>query len=220
MSEFKNRSEAGNVLAGALEKYAGKPGVIILALPRGGVPVGFEVAKSLGAPLDVLLVRKLGTPGHEELALGAIASGDNRVYNPDVIDIMGINPDEIREIEERELRELHRRAAVYRGNRPEPDLAGRTVILVDDGLATGASMQVAVEAVRAANPVKIVVAVPTAAPEAVARLEQTADEVISIIQPRHFFGVGAWYDDFRQTTDAEVQDLLIRAEKLGLVERN
>jgi len=216
LSEFKNRAEAGIHLAQALKKFARKPDIIILALPRGGVPVGFEVAKKLKVPLDILLVRKLGAPGHEEMAVGAIAPDDHRVLNPDVVDIMGVSREEIRRIEEKELRELHRRMAAYRGNRPPPDLAGKTVILIDDGLATGATMQVAVDAVRDSGPKEIVVAVPTGAIDAVERLEQSVDEVICLLQPRQFFGVGAWYEDFRQVPDKDVQRILAEADDLGL----
>lgn len=208
---FKNRSHAGQRLAEELRHFAGRPNVLVLGLPRGGVPVAFEVAKALGAPLDVFLVRKLGVPGHEELAMGAIASGGTRVLNEDVTQALEIPDRVIDAVAAREQQELERRERLYRGDRPRPDFRGRTVILVDDGLATGASMRAAVEALRAQNPGRIVVAVPTAAPEICQSFEEVVDEIICTSTPQPFFGVGNWYEDFSQTSDEEVRDLLEEA---------
>lgn len=216
MDRFRNREDAGKKLAQELKEYAENPNVIVLALPRGGVPVGFEVSKELRAPMDIFLVRKLGAPGHEELAMGAIAPGKSRVLNNDVVSMLGISDEQIAKIEEKELKELNRRLHAYRGDRPEPNLTGKIVLLVDDGLATGASMQVAVEAVRNADPEKIVVGIPTAASDSVNRIKKIADEVISVIIPTRFFGVGAWYDNFDQTTDDEVREILEEAASMGL----
>jgi erythromycin esterase-like protein/predicted phosphoribosyltransferase len=205
---FRDRHEAGQVLAGLLEHYRGRDDVVVLALPRGGVPVAYEVATALGAPLDVFLVRKLGLPGHEELAMGAIASGGLVVLNDDVVRQMGITTEVLRQVAEREARELLRREQAYRGNRPMPEIAGKVVILVDDGLATGSSMRAAVQALRALGPARIVVAVP-AAPESTCReLAAEVDEVVCATTPSPFFAVGASYYDFTQTTDDEVRELL------------
>jgi putative phosphoribosyl transferase len=208
---FVDRSDAGQRLAEALASYADRDDVILLALPRGGVPVAAEVARQLRTSLDVFLVRKLGTPGREELAMGAIAPGGYRVMNRDVVAMSRVSEEEIAKQEEKERAELNRRLESYRGDRPPPDLSGKTVVLIDDGLATGASMQVAVEAVRNAGAARVVVAVPTAPPEAVERLEEVADEVISLITPRQFMAVGTWYESFEQTSDQEVRDLLSEA---------
>jgi predicted phosphoribosyltransferase len=210
---FRDRVHAGRRLAKALLHLAGRRNGIVLALPRGGVPVGFEVARALGAPLDVFLVRKLGVPGHEELAMGAIASGGVRVINQAIVCGSLISQDEIDRIVAAEQRELERREEAYRGGRPAPDLGDRTVILVDDGLATGASMRAAVAAVRAHRPARIIAAVPVAPPDACAALEEEADEAVCLTTPEPFCAVGAWYDDFRQTTDAEVCELLEQAAK-------
>jgi predicted phosphoribosyltransferase len=205
---FSDRHEAGRVLAGLLERYRGRDDVVVLALPRGGVPVAYEVAQALGAPLDVFGVRKLGVPGHEELAMGAIASGGLVVLNDDVVRDMGVTTDVLRQTAEREARELLRRERAYRGDRPMPDVAGKLVILVDDGLATGSSMRAAVQALRALGPARIVVAVP-AAPESTCReLEAEVDEVVCATTPSPFFAVGASYYDFTQTSDEEVRELL------------
>ena len=209
---FRDRRDAGRRLAKALEKYRGED-VVVLALPRGGVPVGYEIAEALGAPLDVFLVRKLGVPGHEELAMGAIASGGVRIINRDVVEAIGIADWEIDAAAGREGQELERREKAYRGDRPAPDLTGKTAILVDDGLATGASMRAAVKALRNMKPARIVVAVPTAAPETCRAFEAEVDEVICAITPEPFWAVGAWYEDFTQTTDEEVRDLIDRAGK-------
>ena len=210
---FRDRRDAGRVLAGLLERYRGRSDVVVLALPRGGVPVAYDVATELGAPLDVFLVRKLGVPGHEELAMGAIASGGVVVVNDDVVRGFGIPPDVIQRAAEKEGRELLRREQAYRGDRPPPDLTGKVVILVDDGLATGSSMLAAVNAVRQQSPSQIVVAVP-AAPESTCReLAALVDDVVCATTPSPFFAVAASYWDFTQTTDEEVQRLLQDAWK-------
>lgn len=208
---FKNRSEAGRRLAEKLASYANRPDVGVLALPRGGVPVAFEVAHALGAPLDVFIVRKLGVPGHEEYAMGAIASGGVRVLNDEVVSAMRIPPHMIEAVARRELQELERREREYRGDRPPPDVHGKTVILVDDGLATGASMHAAVKALRQMQPGRLVVAVPTGSPQTCEQLRSEADEVICAIEPEPFHAVGLWYEDFSQTSDEEVRELLARA---------
>jgi erythromycin esterase-like protein/predicted phosphoribosyltransferase len=205
---FRDRAEAGRLLAEQLRRYAGRENVIVLALPRGGVPVAFEVARALRAPLDVYVVRKLGVPGHEELALGAIATGGTRVLNKQAIESLGIPTEWIEAIDAKERRELERRERVYRGDRPPPDVAGRTVILVDDGLATGSTMLAAVLAIRSDEPARVVVAVPVADPDVCTALRSEADEVVCLSTPRPLRAVGAWYEDFAQTTDDEVRSLL------------
>jgi erythromycin esterase-like protein/predicted phosphoribosyltransferase len=210
---FKNRAEAGRLLAERLREYAGRDDVIVLALPRGGVPVAFEVARALDAPLDVFLVRKLGVPGHEELAFGAIATGGTRVLNRQLIESLGLPNEWIEAIDAKERRELERREAVYREGRPPPDVAGRTVILVDDGLATGSTMLAAVHAIRQDDPAKVVVAVPVADPEVCNELGTVADEVVCLSTPQPLRAVGAWYEDFSQTSDDEVRRLLARARR-------
>jgi predicted phosphoribosyltransferase len=207
---FRNRTDAGRQLAEKLAAYANRPGVLVLALPRGGVPVGFEVARELGAPRDVFLVRKLGVPGYEELAMGAVATGGVRVLNDEIVRGLGISEHEIDAAAARELQELARRERLYRGDRPPPDIAGRTVILVDDGLATGATMRAAIAAVRQQQPTRIVVAVPTASPDTCEALKAEADDVVCAMTPEPFLAVGHWYEDFTQTTDDEVRELLAR----------
>jgi predicted phosphoribosyltransferase len=207
---FRNRNDAGRQLAEKLAAYADRPDVLVLALPRGGVPVGYEVARALGAPLDVFLVRKLGVPGYEELAMGAVASGGVRVLNDEIVRGLGISEHGIDVAVAREMEELARRERLYRGDRPPPDVAGRTVILVDDGLATGATMRAAVAALREQQPTRIVVAVPTASPDTCEVLKAEADDVVCAITPEPFFAVGHWYEDFTQTTDDEVRELLAR----------
>ncbi len=207
-----DRRAAGRALAEALDRYAGRKDVIVLALPRGGVPVAAEIARGLDVPLDVMLVRKLGAPWQPELAMGAIASGGVRVMNDEVVRGMGISPEAIEQVAQEELKELERRERAYRGNRPWPDLTDKTVILVDDGLATGATMHAAIDAVRAQNPAQIVVAVPVAPPDTVRALEPLVDEVVCLFQPEPFMAIGQWYQDFSQLTDAEVQALLEEQE--------
>jgi predicted phosphoribosyltransferase len=206
--QFRNRAEAGRILAKKLAAYEDRPGVLVLALPRGGVPVAFEVARSLHAPLDVFLVRKLGVPGHRELAMGAIASGGVRVLNDDVVKGLHIPTDVIDAVAEAEGRELDRREQTYRAGRPPLDLRGKIVLLIDDGLATGATMRAAVAAVRAQGPARVVVAVPVAAAETCEELRVEADEVVCAQMPDPFYAVGLWYRDFSQTTDDEVRELL------------
>lgn len=206
---FRDRIEAGRLLGRELAKRLGKQvDVIVLALPRGGVPVGFEVAKALGAALDVFIVRKLGVPGHEELAMGAIASGGVRVMNDDVLAYTRISRQAVDVVVAREERELKRRQTAYRGNRPPLDVHGRTVVIVDDGLATGSTMRAAVAALRAMGPRQIVVAVPVGAPEACEAIRRDADDLVCLQSPEPFEAVGQWYDDFTQTSDAEVHALL------------
>jgi putative phosphoribosyl transferase len=212
MIRFKNRSEAGRFLAEQLSAYANRPDTLVLALPRGGVPVAYEVAKAVGAPLDVFQVRKLGLPGHEELAMGAIATGGVRVRNPEVVEYLRIPDEVIDEVTERERRELERRERLYREGRPALSPRGRVVILVDDGLATGSTMLAAVLALRQQQPASIVVAVPVAAKQTCEELRTVADEVVCAVTPDPFYAVGLWYEDFSQTTDEEVRELLARAE--------
>jgi predicted phosphoribosyltransferase len=215
MIRFRNRSEAGRLLAEKLAAYANRPDVIVLALPRGGVPVAYEVARALEAPLDVFLVRKLGVPGHEEFAFGAIATGGVRVLNEDVVRALGIPPDMIEAIAAHEQQELERRERLYRGDRPAPDVRGRTVIVVDDGLATGATMLAAVKALRSRGAGRIVVAVPIASPETCDQLAEKVDDIVCAVTPEPFYGVGLWYEDFSQTTDDEVRELLTRGARVG-----
>jgi putative phosphoribosyl transferase len=214
MSFFNDRADAGRKLAKRLTEYANRPDVLILALPRGGVPVAFEVAKELNVKMDVFIVRKLGVPGNEELAMGAISSDNIRVLNEDVIRAFQIPQKIIEEVAENEFKELERRERIYRGNRPKPNISGSTVILIDDGLATGATMRAAVEAVKTKSPSKVVIAVPTAAPDTCSSLGNEVDKIICVATPEPFYGVGAWYEDFSQTTDREVCELLSRAAKI------
>ncbi len=208
---FQDRIDAGRQLTTRLRKYADRPDVIVLALPRGGVPVAFEVSQELNAPLDIFLVRKLGVPGHEELAMGAIASGGVRVINQDVVSYLQIPGEVIDAVAAYEQRELERREREYRGDRPPPDLRGRVVILIDDGLATGSTMRAAAAAVRKQRPARIVVAVPVAAPETCENFRSEVDEIVCAVTPEPFRGVGLWYEDFSQTTDQDVRELLERA---------
>jgi predicted phosphoribosyltransferase len=212
-NRFRDRHEAGRLLAGKLTAYAHRPDVLVLALPRGGVPVAYEVARALDAPLDVFLVRKLGVPGYEELAMGAVATGGVRVLNDQVVRGLGIPDYVIDAVTAWEQEELERRERLYRGDRPRPDVRGRTVILVDDGLATGATMHAAIAALRQHQPTHIVVAVPTAARETCEALRAEVDDVICATTPEPFRAVGFWYEDFSQTTDDEVRDLLARAAR-------
>lgn len=205
---FRDRSAAGRALARPLAGYAGREDVTVLALPRGGVPVAYEVAHALGAPLDVFVVRKLGVPGHEELAMGAIASGGALVLDQGLVQGLGISREQIERAVAQELRELERREDAYRRGRDPPELSGRTVILVDDGLATGSTMRAAAEAVKQLDPARIVVAVPVAPPETCDELREVVDDVVCGLTPSPFQAVGRWYQDFSQTSDAEVRELL------------
>jgi predicted phosphoribosyltransferase len=212
---FRDRADAGRQLAKALRaRYGDRPDVLILALPRGGVPVAYQVSRILNVPLDIFVVRKLGVPGHEELAMGAIATGGAIVFNDEVVGSLGIPRSTIDRLIERERQELARRERDYRGSRPPPEVKGRTVILVDDGLATGASMHAAIEAVRALGPVEIVVAVPTAAASTCARLRPFVNDMVCVITPEPFHSVSEWYDDFSQTTDEEVYSLVSASSAL------
>jgi len=208
---FRDRTEAGQLLAERLRHYASRADVVVLALPRGGVPVAYEVAKALDAPLDVFVVRKLGVPGHEELAMGAIASGGVLVLDEGIVKRLGISESEIQRAVEAELRELSRREEAYRRGREPPDVAGKTVILVDDGLATGSTMGAAALAVRRLGPARVVVAVPVASAETCDEFRDAVDEVVCGVTPRPFHAVGLWYRDFSQTTDDEVRLLLAQA---------
>ena len=210
---FRDRVDAGQKLAEKLTEYAGRDDVLILALPRGGVPVAFEVAQKLNAPLDVFLVRKLGVPGHEELAMGAIASGGVRVLNERTINYLNIPEEIIDRVVAKEQRELERREIEYRDALAPPVVRGKTVILVDDGLATGSTMRAAVIALKQMKPDKIVVAVPVASDESCREFRQAVDATICVITPEPFYGVGLWYEDFSQTTDEEVRELLKKSEQ-------
>jgi predicted phosphoribosyltransferase len=212
-SLFLDRRDAGRRVAVRLMEYANDPNAIVLALPRGGVPVAYEVAFALNVPLDVFVVRKLGAPGQEELAIGAIASGDIRVLNDELVTYLGISDKQIEEVVDTEKKELERREKIFRDDRPPVDAEGKTIILVDDGLATGSTMMAAVTALRARNPERIIVAVPTGAPEVCARMRELADECICATTPLPFRAIGVWYEDFTQTSDEEVHALLERARR-------
>lgn len=212
MNRFKNRMEAGRFLAMRLSNFANRADVLVLALPRGGVPVAYEVAAALNVPMDVFLVRKLGVPGHQELAMGAIATGDVRVLNDDVVRYLGIPDEVIDEVAAQEQEELERRAQLYRGDRPARPVQNRVVILVDDGLATGSTMRAAALALRQQHPAAIVVTVPVASSQTCEEFRAEVDDVICALTPEPFYAVGLWYEDFDQTTDAEVRDLMARAE--------
>lgn len=210
---FQDRLDAGRQLAGKLTRYANRPDTIVLALPRGGVPVAYAVATELRLPLDVFIVRKLGAPGHEEYAIGAIATGGVRILNETAIRMLGLSMEAVEQQERRELEELERREKQYRGERPPPHLGGRTVILVDDGLATGSTMRAAAAALRKQGVARIVVAVPVAPASTCREFEAEADEIVCAVTPEPFYAVGQWYRDFAQTTDEEVEDLLDRARR-------
>ena len=210
---YRDRREAGQLLATQLKAYANRPDVLVLALPRGGVPVAYEVARTLHVPLDVFLVRKLGVPGREELAMGAIATGSIRVLNRDAIDMLRIPEQVIDAVTAKEQQELQRREHLYRDDLPLPDFQGRTVILIDDGLATGSTMRAAIAALHQQHPAHIVVAVPVAASVTCDELRHEVDEVICLWTPEPFFGVGLWYQDFSQTSDEEVHHLLALAQQ-------
>jgi len=211
LKAFKNRRQAGELLAERLDAYAGHSDAILLSLPRGGVPVAFSISRKLNIPLDILIVRKLGVPGHAEYAMGAIASGGLRVLQQDVLDTLDISPAVVETITQRELREIERRERLYRDNRPTPSLHDRIVILVDDGLATGSTMLAAVQAVRQEEPKRVIVAVPVAAPDTCQKLAAEADEIVCLSTPSPFYAVGIWYEDFSQTSDDEVRNLLRQA---------
>ncbi len=208
---FRNRTHAGQILAGRLGKYANRQHAVVLALPRGGVPVAYEIGKTLKLPLDVFVVRKLGVPGYEELAMGAVATGGARYINQDVVEALQIGAQAIGAVSAREEREIARRENVYRGQRPPLDVRGKTVILVDDGLATGSTMRVAIAALRQRGPARVVVAVPAGSAEVCAEIHREADETVCAVTPQVFQSVGQWYEDFSQTSDEEVRDLLARS---------
>jgi putative phosphoribosyl transferase len=208
---FKDRTDAGQKLAARLTRYADRTDVLVLALPRGGVPVAYEVAKELNLPLDIFLVRKLGVPGHEELAMGAIASGGVRVINEDIVNYLRIPDGVIDAVAELEQRELERREHAYRDDRPPLDVKDNVVILIDDGLATGSTMRAAAASLRKQKPRRIVVAVPVSSPETCEEFRSEVDEIVCAVTPEHFQGVGLWYEDFSQTSDEEVRELLKRA---------
>ena len=218
MAIFKDRRDAGRKLAQKLSAYANRSEVIVLALPRGGVPVAYEVALALNAPLDIFTVRKLGLPGHEELAMGAIASGGARVINQDVVRTFSIPQGVVEAVAKQELKELERRERAFRGDREMREIHDRTAILIDDGLATGASMQAALMGLRARDPARIVVAVPTAPLETCEAFQPLVDEMICATTPEPFYGVGQWYEDFSQVTDEQVQTLLEQASQQELHE--
>ncbi len=209
--KFKDRVHAGQCLAKALAKYAGRDDVIVIGLPRGGVPVAFEVAKALHAPLDVIVVRKLGVPGWEELAMGAIAAGGVRVMNEEVVRVAGVPPSVVESVVDEQTMELHRRERAYRGHAAPPQVQDKIVILVDDGIATGSTIRAAAEALRQISPARIVIAAPVGARDSCAALEAVADEMVVVSQPHEFRAVGLWYEDFGQTSDEEVVSLLSEA---------
>ncbi len=208
INRFRDRTEAGQLLAAQLSAYEGRPDVLVLGLPRGGVPVAYEVAKALHAPLDVLIVRKLGVPGQEELAMGAIASGGVRVLNNDVVQLLGVPDNVIEMIADREQQELERRERLYRGGRPIYEVRGRTIILIDDGIATGATMHAAVAVLQQQQPARIIIAVPVAASSTCEEFATEVDEFVCIRRPEAFYAVGFWYENFSPTTDEQVRGLL------------
>lgn len=213
-ARFENREEAGRILAAKLMIYANRPETIVLALPRGGVPIGYEIARALNLPLDVMIVRKLGVPGHEELAMGAIASGGVRVLNRSVIESLRIPSDSLEAVEKREALELMRREATYRGNRHPISLKGKTIILVDDGVATGSTMRVAISALREQRAGRIILATPVAPPTVRWEMEALVEDFVALVMPEDFFGVGQWYNDFTQVSDDTVYELLRKGAKL------
>jgi putative phosphoribosyl transferase len=210
---FRDRPEAGRLLASQLVRYVSRPNLLILALPRGGVPVAFEIARALHAPLEIFLVQKLGVPGQEELAMGAVASGNVRVLQSDVVGAFGIPQSVIEAVTAEEIRELARRERAFRGDRPNPQVRGRDIILVDDGLATGSTMHAAVTALKQQDPERIVVAVPVASSEACDEFKSEVDEVICLRTPASFYAVGLWYETFPQLTDEEVRQFLRKADE-------
>lgn len=218
MKLFADRKEAGEKLAQKLSEYTSADNVVVLGLPRGGVPVAYEVAKAIQSPMDIFLVRKLGVPGHEELAMGAIASGGVRVLNDSLIDQLAITDKMLASVAAQEQQELERRERVYRGDNPRVELTDKKAILVDDGIATGASMKAAIEALRAHKPEKIIVAVPVSPPDTYMEIKEQVDEFVCIDTPQPFYGVGMWYEDFSQTTDEEVKKYMNQANNLKEVE--
>lgn len=220
MKLYRNRIEAGELLASALLNYKNNPDVIVLALPRGGVPVAFQVAERLNVPLDIFLVRKLGVPGYEELAMGAIASGDVEVYNEDILREMHISSAAIAAVKAQELKTLMEREKLYRGNRPKLPLKNKIIILIDDGIATGATIRAAIKALKKLNCQKIIVATPVAPPDTCQQLRREVDDVISLEMPMPFFAIGNWYQDFSQTSDQEVQTLMQKAENFNKDEQH
>ena len=212
MDKFINRSDAGKILAEALFEYQNQLDVIVLALPRGGVPVAFEIAKILSLPLDIFIVRKLGAPHHKELAMGAIASGGTIIFNEDVISELSISQSAIQEVIQSERQELRRRELLYRGDRPFPTLTGKRIIIVDDGIATGATMRAAISALRKDHPLSIIMAIPVAARSTYEEMSTLVDKIVCPLTPAYFYAVGAWYDEFPQVTDQEVIALLKEVE--------
>lgn len=210
-TRFRNRAEAGRALASELAAFRDLKNVVVLALPRGGVPVGYEIAHALHAPLDVLNVRKLGVPWHEELAMGALAAGGVRVLNDEVIMALGVTKEALDDVTNLQQMEIDRRERLYRRGRPAPELRGRVVIIVDDGIATGATVRAAISVVRAQSPATIVLAVPVAQASVVTELKNDVDEIVTLLSPSDLFAIGVWYDDFRQLDDADVQSILARA---------
>ena len=208
MPTYQDRIDAGRILAGELRRFAHSKHVVVLALPRGGVPVAYEIATALGLPLDVFIVRKLGVPGHEELAMGAIGSGGVRILNDSILKELALDTAQLERVTAREEEELLRRESVYRGSKSYPTIKGNTVILVDDGIATGATMRAAITGLRQLDPYKIIVAVPVAAKDSLEVIAKEVDEVVCPLVPREFNAVAKWYDDFPQTSDAEVTELL------------
>lgn len=212
---FRNRTEAGQQLTNSLTNYANRSDVLVLGLPRGGVPVAFEVAKAFNAPLDICLVRKLGVPGHKELAMGAIASDGVRVLNYDVVSWLRISGKVIDEVAFKEQRELERRDHAYRGNRPQPDIRNHTVILIDDGIATGSSMRAAIAIIKQQQPQELVIAIPVASAQTCKELTSEVNKVVCLITPEPFYAIALWYDNFEQVTDQEVRELLAKASTFG-----
>lgn len=210
---FRDRTDAGQSLAEALGAYANRADVLVLGLPRGGIPVAAEIAKKLNAPLNVLVVRKLGVPFHPELGMGAIASGGVRIVNREVVDALGIEPDAIEAVAREEQRELERREKAYRGGAPAPEIAGKTVLLVDDGIATGSTMLAAIAALRELKAARIIVAAPTVAASTYEKIRNAADDVVALLVPEEFYAVGQWYENFSQTSDDEVRQLLGQATR-------
>lgn len=208
MRRFRNRTEAGQLLAKKLTPYANRTDVLVLGLPRGGVPIAYEIAKSLNVPLDICLVRKLGAPGNRELAMGAIATGGIMVLNDDVVESLSVSQETIAKVVALEEKELERRDRAYRGARPFPDVQGRAILLVDDGIATGATLRAAIATLRQQQPASIIVAIPVAPLSTYNELKAEVDEVVCLATPEHFYSISIWYDEFRQTTDEEVRELL------------